>query len=117
MLQRWLEIVLNMTVAALAVVFVSLATQLRTTNVGFTGVGLVSLMSFGQMLGAIVRCYTHLETATGALSRLQKFAESKLVTSSNMTSESRAEVTPPKFWPEKGEVELNSASAVYRYVI
>ncbi|KAH8899624.1 hypothetical protein GQ53DRAFT_873990 [Thozetella sp. PMI_491] len=115
MLQRWLEIVLSLTVTVLAVVFVTLAIQIRTTRVGFTGVGLVSLMSFGEMLGHIVRCYTQLETATGALNRLKTFIETMPKSTSNLGPGAalEQEYIPSAVWPERGQVEIRGVSAVY----
>ena len=74
MIQHWLNLVLNLTVGVLAIIIITLATQLRT-SAGFTGVGLVTLMSFGQMGANLVRIYAMLETAIAALSRLKSFTE------------------------------------------
>lgn len=76
MLQQWLTLVLNMVVAVLAIAIVTLSTQVdsASSGVGFTGVGLVSLMTFGEMLANLVRIYTMLEVAIGAISRLTAFA-------------------------------------------
>jgi hypothetical protein len=111
MIQQWLNLVLNMTVAVLAIIVITLATQLRTTSSGFTGAGLVSLMSFGQMLTSLVHTYTLLETATGALSRLKSFSET--VKSENLDDET---VIPAVEWPSKGAIEIKGVSAVYEYV-
>lgn len=93
MLQQWLALTLNMTVAALAILFVSLVTQLRAWS-GFAGVGLVSLMSFGEMLSSTIKSWTHLETSLGAISRLNSFRES--VKSENMSGETEE---PDECWP------------------
>ena len=111
MIQQWLNLVLNMTVAVLAIIVITLATQLRTTSSGFTGAGLVSLMSFGQMLTSLVHTYTLLETATGALSRLKSFSET--VKSENLDDET---VIPGVQWPSNGAIEIKGVSAVYEYV-
>lgn len=74
MVQEWLNLVLNMTIAVLAVIIIILATQLHT-GAGFTGVGLVTLMSFGSMGANLVRIYAMLETTLAALSRLKGFTE------------------------------------------
>ena len=107
MLQQWLTLVLNMCVAVLAVILITLATQLRT-NSGFTGVGLVTLMSFGQMLASLVQCWTQLETSTGALSRMKAFGEE--VKSENLEQETWM---PGEEWPSQGLIEFQCVSATY----
>src|SRR4051812_28498827 len=108
MIQQWLTLTLNLTVAVVAVILVTLATQLRMSS-GFTGVGLVSLMSFGEMLSSIVRSWTQLETSIGAVSRLKSFIET--LKSENLLEETEM---PPEEWPQKGAIEINGVSASYR---
>lgn len=107
MLQQWLTFVLNMTVAGLAVVIITLATQLHT-SAGFTGVGLVSLMSFGGMMANIVRLYTGLEISTGSLSRLKRFGEK--VPAEDVEDET---YEPDPDWPSDGGIRLEDVSASY----
>ena len=106
MLQHWLSFVLQATVAVLAVAIVTLATQLRTAA-GFTGVGLVALMSFADMLAGLVRLYTELEIATGALSRLKMLSEA-------VPNEAAGDATGGgRKWNCNGELILDNVSAVY----
>ena len=107
MLQHWLAFVLNATVAVLAVGIVTLATQLRTAA-GFTGVSLVALMSFAEMLANQVRLYTGLETATGALSRLQTFSE---VVPDESAGDDRGNGLE---WNCEGDVLLEGVCATYK---
>lgn len=107
MIQQWLTLVLNMSVAVLAVVIITLATQLHASS-GFTGVGLVTLMSFGQMLANLVQCWTELETSTGALSRLKAFGE--VVASENLSEEIEV---PEAHWPSQGAIVIKEVSAAY----
>jgi ABC-type multidrug transport system fused ATPase/permease subunit len=107
MIQRWLELTLQLVVAVLAVCVVALATQLRS-NTAFTGASLISLMGFGERLSVIVRFYTLLETSIGAVSRLKAFSE-------NVKPESKEgeDLVPPKEWPLEGGIEINGVSAAY----
>lgn len=107
MIQRWLGFTLQLVVAGLAVVFVTLATQLRS-NSAFTGASLVTLMSFGDQLTLLVQQYTLLETSIGAVSRLKTFSEK--VDSENLAEEN---VVPPREWPLKGGIEIHGVSASY----
>ncbi|KAI0142611.1 ABC transporter type 1, transmembrane domain-containing protein [Hypoxylon sp. NC0597] len=109
MIQRWLGFTLSMVVAVLAIVVVTLATQLHS-NRAFTGASLVTLMNFGSNLSFMVRTYTDLETSIGAISRLKSFSE-------RVRSESREEedVVPPPEWPSRGSIHINGVSASYTY--
>jgi ABC-type multidrug transport system fused ATPase/permease subunit len=107
MIQRWLLFVLNVVIAVIAVIVVSLATQLRA-NQGFTGASLVTIMSFGDILANIIRMYTMLETSIGAVSRLKTFSET--TQPEDLPGE---DVIPPESWPSKGLIEIRDVSASY----
>ena len=107
MIQQWLTLVLNLVIAVLAIILVTLVTRLRASS-SFTGVGLVSLMSFGEMLSSVVRSWTQLETSIGAVSRLKSFSEN--VESENLPGE--VEV-PTEEWPQYGRIEIDRVSARY----
>ncbi|KAI1139479.1 P-loop containing nucleoside triphosphate hydrolase protein [Hypoxylon sp. FL0543] len=107
MIQRWLGFTLSMVVAMLAIVVVTLATQLHS-NRAFTGASLVTLMSFGTHLSYIVSTYTGLETSIGAISRLKSFSER--VRSESLEGE---DIVPPPEWPMRGSVRINGVSASY----
>jgi ATP-binding cassette, subfamily C (CFTR/MRP), member 1 len=107
MLMQWLNTVLNTSVAVVAVIFVSIATHLRT-SAGFTGVGLVSLMSFARMLGDTIRCYAELQTATAAVARLKGFEEG----AGDEDGEEMREI-PARTWPGGGEIRVEGLWASY----
>lgn len=108
MVQRWLGFALQTVVAVLAVVVVTLATQLRSST-GLTGASLVTLMTFGDILNYIIRWYTQIETSIGAVSRLKNF--SRKVKPESLEGEN---TVPPKEWPLKGGIEICEVSASYR---
>ncbi|KAI1148901.1 P-loop containing nucleoside triphosphate hydrolase protein [Nemania diffusa] len=105
--QQWLTLVLNIVVAALAVVLVTLSLQLRS-NSGFAGASLVSLMSFGDSLSSVVMQWTKLETSIGAIGRLRTFNESV-----EPEDKEEEELVPAENWPSKGQIELQGVSASY----
>ncbi|KAL7904487.1 ABC transporter [Trichoderma velutinum] len=107
MIQRWLTLVLSIVVALMAIVVVTLATQLQSDS-GFTGAGLIALMSFGDELASIVRTYATLETSIGAVSRLKSFSEN--TKSEHLPGE---DDVPPESWPERGIIEVKGVSASY----
>jgi len=107
MIQRWLGFTLQIVVATLAVMVVTLATQIRSST-AMTGASLVSLMTFGDILKYIIRWWTQLETSIGAVSRLKSFGEK--VKSESLDGE---DVKPPKEWPLGGAIEISGVSASY----
>ncbi|RYP20476.1 hypothetical protein DL765_002775 [Monosporascus sp. GIB2] len=107
MIQRWLGFNLQLVVAALAFVVITLATQLPS-NTAFTGASLVTLLLFGENLLHIVQMYTMLETSIAAVSRLKSFGER--VRSENLDGE---DVVPPPEWPLRGAILINGVSASY----
>lgn len=110
MIQRWLTFVLNCVVTVLAVVIVTLSTQL-TSNTGLTGASLVTLMNFGSSLTYLIRNYTQLETSLGAINRLKTFSDT--VKSESLEGE---DVKPDESWPQRGEIVIDGVSAAYGYV-
>ncbi|RAL17389.1 P-loop containing nucleoside triphosphate hydrolase protein [Aspergillus homomorphus CBS 101889] len=108
-IQRWLNVVLDLLVAALAVILIALATSLRdSTNPGKLGVSLTAIMAFSQTLQDVVSNWTALETSLGAIARTRSF-EMKTPTE----HEARETVIPPSTWPADGRIEIKSLSASY----
>ncbi|KAK2605549.1 hypothetical protein N8I77_008378 [Diaporthe amygdali] len=107
MVQRWLAFVLGMVTAVIAVLVVTLATQLRPTT-GFTGASMVSLMTFGRTLANLVQMYTLLETSIGAVGRLKSFNNN--TAPEDLPGE---DYVPPASWPEKGRIVISDVSATY----
>lgn len=108
-IQRWLNLTLDLIVAALAVLLIAFATQLRGTTSGSTlGVAMVGVLGFGQSLGQFIFFYTDLETSLGAIARIKEY-----------TTEIEGEDKPgecgsvPKEWPATGEVQFQNVSAAY----
>jgi ATP-binding cassette subfamily C (CFTR/MRP) protein 1 len=107
--QRWLNLVLDLLVAGLAVAVVTLAVELRgSTSAGLLGIAMNNLLSFNASLTQLVTFWTTLETSLGAIARVKTFAEST-------ESEERPEetFTPPDQWPESGSIEFCNLSAAY----
>ncbi|KAJ6439743.1 protein related to tpa inducible protein [Purpureocillium lavendulum] len=106
-LQKWLMTSLQLLVAGLAVVLVSLATQLHT-NAGLTGASLVTLLSFGETLSELIKYYTGLETSIGAVNRLRSFSDT--VVPEDLPGE---DDMPPESWPADGRLDMKCVSASY----
>ncbi|KAJ5951885.1 uncharacterized protein N7479_010298 [Penicillium vulpinum] len=107
MIQRWLAFVLDMIVAIIALLVVTLITQLRPST-GFTGASLVSIMTLGKTLASLVQMYTLLETSIGAVSRLKSFSDKTVP--EDLPGETNQ---PPTTWPLRGRIEVKNMSAAY----
>lgn len=100
---------MNLVVAGLAVVLVTLATQLHV-DAGLTGAGLVSLITLGELFTGIVNAYTGLETSLGGMARLKSFQDS---TEQERQPEIESRLTPGREWPTTGKVEIKGVFASY----
>ncbi|RAH71082.1 P-loop containing nucleoside triphosphate hydrolase protein [Aspergillus aculeatinus CBS 121060] len=108
-IQRWLNVVLDLLVAVLAVILIALATSLRnSTDPGKLGVSLTAIMAFSQTLQEVVSSWTSLETSLGAIARTRSF---EMKTPSE--HDARERVVPPPSWPADGRIEINALSASY----
>jgi ATP-binding cassette subfamily C (CFTR/MRP) protein 1 len=107
-IQRWLSLVLDLIIAALAILVVGIAVALRDTiSPGFTGVSLTQIISFTSYLKLMVLFYTQMETSIGAVSRIKQFGEQ---TPSEHVSEAQ---DPPQYWPSRGEISIANVTARY----
>ena len=109
-IQRNLTLILDLVVAAIAVMLIVLVVELRgTINAGFVGVALVNVILFSQYLKLLLTFWTTLETHIGALARIKSFTRETLP--EHLPSEKEI---PPTSWPPKGALEFKSVSAAYR---
>lgn len=107
--QRWLQLVLDLLVAAIAVMLMSLITGLRGALSGaYVGIALLNVILFSQHLKLVLQYWTMLETHIGAVSRIRNFTS---VTNPEDTSQETT-VLPPD-WPASGAIEFNFVSAGY----
>lgn len=109
-IQRWLNVVLDLLTAAIAVVVVALAMGLReTSSAGSIGVALINVLAFNQNINVLITAWTTMETSLGAIARIKNFEAST-------ASEDHAEQLgpkPPTSWPNAGEVTVSGASLAY----
>lgn len=107
-IQRWLSLVLDLIIAALAILVVGIAVALRDTiSPGFTGVSLTQIISFTSYLKLMVMFWTQMETSIGAVARIKQFGEQ---TASEHSSGAQ---DPPQDWPGRGEISIANATAKY----
>jgi ATP-binding cassette, subfamily C (CFTR/MRP), member 1 len=107
--QRWLTLVLDLIVAALAVLLMVMVVKLRTQlDAGFVALALLNVMSFNNNLTAIIQMWTQLENSLGAIARLKIFDEH--TKNENLPQE----ILPvPPSWPSEGAIQFHDFSARY----
>lgn len=108
-IQRWLSLVLDLTVAGLAVVLMILIVTLRERlQAGLVGVALLNIMNFNLSLTQVIQQWTTLETSLGAIARVKSFVAG--TPTEHLVKEDQ---TPPKGWPMQGAIAFHDVSASY----
>ncbi|KAI1777294.1 ABC transporter type 1, transmembrane domain-containing protein [Hypoxylon cercidicola] len=97
-IQRWLNIMLDLFAAMVAVVLVAFAIKFQgTTTQGALGVALLNIITFNTELTELVNNWTDLEISLGAVSRLRTFLRE------TPNEDTVNEATPlPEDWPSEG---------------
>lgn len=112
-IQRWLKVALDLIVAGMAAVLVSLALLLPSaSSSGAIGLAMVNLIGFSSQLAMLVSQWTVLETSLGAISRIRSF-----VSDTAKEEDNGEEAAVPHQWPSQGEVRFDGVVASYRSVI
>lgn len=107
--QRWLTLVLDLVVAAVAVLLMVLVVQLRgTMAAGGVGLALLNVIQFSQNIKLLVTFWTTLETHIGSVSRIRSFTETAVP-----EDQPEEKDTPPPGWPSTGAMEFDNLSAAY----
>lgn len=110
--KRWLSLVLDLSIAILAVCMVAIAVSTDVDS-GYVGVALVNLMSLSQSLRNLVLAWTDLGTAMGSVARIKAFC-----TNTPKEEESRDKspgdgLLQESDWPSDGRVEFRDVTATY----
>ncbi|KAF3807888.1 ABC transporter FUM19 [Colletotrichum gloeosporioides] len=108
-LQRWLCIVLDLIVAAIATSLIAFAVLMKgTTTAGQIGMALNLVLVVNSTLLSFVSAFTNLEVSLGAISRLKNLAEQ------TPKEDKPGEDYVPKLpWPSDGVVEINNMTVAY----
>lgn len=110
-IQRWLTIVLDLSVAAIAVILITCAVKFRsTTSQTAIGLALVNLTSFSQSLSKMITWWISMETAFGAVARTKAFVKT---TPPEPTVKEDPDDLELQNWPVHGAIELNNVSSTY----
>ncbi|KAH8663507.1 ABC transporter [Tricladium varicosporioides] len=108
-LQRWLNLVLDLVIAGIAVGVIALAVVLHGTSTGGQiGVALNLIIVASTTLLRLVESWTSLEISLGAISRIKSVVN-------DTPNEDRAgeNFLPDTVWPSAGRVELRNVTVSY----
>jgi ATP-binding cassette subfamily C (CFTR/MRP) protein 1 len=110
MIQKWLALVIDLVVTALAVLVVGIAVKLRNEiSTGFTGVSLTQLISLTAYLKMMILFWAQMETSIGAVARIKDFSRD-----TNKETQVEGDQKPPPDWPQAGRVEIDHLFATYK---
>ncbi|KAJ9607943.1 hypothetical protein H2200_008022 [Cladophialophora chaetospira] len=108
-IQRWLALVLDLIVAALAVILMVMVVKLREQlDSDFVALALLNVMSFNTNLTAVIQMWTALESSLGAVARLKNVKEG--TRSENLVGECES---VQEDWPANGRIDITNLSARY----
>jgi len=116
--QRWLTLVLDLLIAAVAVLLIVLVVQLRgTVTAGGIGLALIGVIQFSQYVKLLVTFWTTLETHIGSVARVRSFTETTPREEEEEEEDGKKQVVQvPTGWPREGGIEFCGITAAYGYV-
>jgi ATP-binding cassette subfamily C (CFTR/MRP) protein 1 len=108
-IQRWLQVVLDLMVAALATILMIIVVSTRhEINPGLVGLGMLNVMTFNTDLTGLVKNWTLMEISIGAVARIKDF-----VRDTHCEVKSYENIEPPHPWPQSGALQIKHFSASY----
>lgn len=111
--QRWLQVVLDLLIAAIAITVVLLTVISRDNNKGANiGIALNMVIAANATLLRLISSWTSLELAIGAVTRLKEVQDT--------TPREDLDVEtffPAESWPSRGALALKNVQVSYKYVI
>jgi ABC-type multidrug transport system fused ATPase/permease subunit len=108
--QRWLTLVLDLIVAAVATILIVLVVALKgKLSAGYVGVALLNVILFSQSIKLLIHWWTQLETHIGSVARIKTFT-----TDAISEDQPEEDQTPPPNWPSDGRIEFSNVTACYR---
>ncbi|WDK08975.1 ABC transporter [Colletotrichum graminicola] len=109
-LQQWLTFSVDMVIAVIAIVMMTLVTTMREQiGPGFIGIALTNILSFSGIVKTIITSWVTLEISLGAVARVRNFT---LTTRPEGDAETHL-AAPEDEWPIRGAVKIRGATASY----
>jgi ABC-type multidrug transport system fused ATPase/permease subunit len=110
-IQRWLTLILDLTISVLAVALVTMAFCIpNSSDPRSIGVALSTLLGFNMSLQQVITYWTQAETSIGSIARIKSFSED---TPNENSNSSPSALNRP--WPHGGEIDVRELKVVYRY--
>ncbi|KAF1738031.1 Multidrug resistance-associated protein 1 [Beauveria bassiana] len=110
MAQRWLQLVLELVVAGLAVAIACVAVGLRgKVAAGAVGVAFLNVTTIGSTLTNFIIAWTSLETSLGAIARIAVFERD----TPQEIADGEEKTVVSDAWPSKGHVQIENIHATY----
>jgi ATP-binding cassette subfamily C (CFTR/MRP) protein 1 len=107
--QQWLQLVLDIFTAGVAILFVGIAVSTSTTSVGYIGLALLSMFTLNQSLITTIVEWTELETSLGAVARLRN-----MEIHTPKESQDCEDFVPESSWPQHGGIKFSNIEASYK---
>ncbi|KAJ5634865.1 multidrug resistance-associated protein [Penicillium herquei] len=102
--QQWLSLVLDLTIAAVAVTVVATTTALRDQfSAGSIGVALNMVFTFSQSLNYMIQYWTQTEISIGAVARVERFVQETPSEERDIPTR-----TLEPGWPSQGQVQFEN---------
>jgi ATP-binding cassette subfamily C (CFTR/MRP) protein 1 len=109
MVQTWLRLVLDFTVAGLAVTVVGVAVATRySTSASAIGVAFLNMVTLGENITRLITSWTSLETSLGAIARIEAFEKDTPI-----EADIESPVDVPPEWPSAGKLVFDRVFASY----
>ncbi len=109
-IQRWLNLVLDLVVAAVAIIMVAMALLIPgASSSGAIALSMFTLITFSMEPTVLITAWTSLETSLGAIARLKSFVAN--TPDENKEGEER---DLPEDWPGEGAIKFDGLVAPYR---
>ncbi|KAF2228115.1 P-loop containing nucleoside triphosphate hydrolase protein [Elsinoe ampelina] len=106
-IQQWLQLVLDLVVAGLAIVLMSICVAIADRlDAGYLGLALISIMDLGQFLNYFVVSWTMFDTSLGAVARIKDFCK-------RMPREQQGGREVGKDWMASPTIEIRDLTASY----
>lgn len=113
-IQQWLAFVLDLLVAALAVVLVAIVvTWHGSFTAGSVGVSLLVVVNFSETLSRLIQNWTKLESSVGAVARVKRFVADTEVEENKRSIRSEVDPLLPPHWPGGGAIQFYNVVASY----
>lgn len=111
-IQLWLNFVLDMLVAGLAVLLVAIVTIVdKNPSSGFLGVALLNLLDLSDSISRLIQSWTSLETSLGAIVRVREVVEQF----EKDDDEGKHKGLLPTTWAFEGTLRFENVTASYTY--